>query len=98
METSPTLAQNSVDYEANQQSCNSDLLNESEGEDDHDDGNLLEEGFVNMHIQLVEIENKKEDEEANAYVNKFIDTDLDPNTPGDEGDSMMTLHNETKIT
>ena len=74
------------DCEASQQSCNSDLLNESEGEDDHDDSNLLEEGFVNMHIQLVENENKKEDEEANAYVNKFMDTDLDPNTPGDEGD------------
>ena len=36
------------DCEASQQSCNSDLLNESEGEDDHDDSNLLEEGFVNM--------------------------------------------------
>ena len=74
------------DCRASQQSCNSDLLNESEGEDDHDDSNLLEEGFVNMHIQLVENENKKEDEETNAYMNKFMDTDLDPNTPGDEGD------------
>ena len=37
-----------------------------------------------MHIQLAENENKKEDEEANAYVNKFMDTDLDPNTPGEE--------------
>ena len=53
------------DCEASQQSCNSDLLNESEGEDDRDDSNLLEEGFVNMHIQVVENENKKEYEEAN---------------------------------
>ena len=72
------------DCKASQQSRNSDLLNEPEGEDGCDDSNLLEEGFVNMHIQLVENENKKEDEEANnAYVNKFMDTDLDPNTPGD---------------
>ena len=51
-----------------------------------------------MHIQLVENENKKEDEEANAYVNKFMDTDLDPNTPGTREICMMTLHNKTKIT
>ena len=38
------------DCEASQQSCDSDLLNESEGEDDRDDSNLLEERFVNMHI------------------------------------------------
>ena len=75
------------DREASQHSCNSDLLNESEGEDDRDDSNLLEEGFVNMHIQVVENENKKEYEEADEYVKKIItDTDLDPNTRGDEGD------------
>ena len=49
------------DCEASQQSCNSDLLNELEGEDDREDSNLLEK-------------------------DKFMDTDLDPNTPGDEGD------------
>jgi len=87
------------DREASQHSCNSDLLNESEGEDDRDDSNLLEEGFVNMHIQVIENENKKEYEEANEYVKKMItDTDLDPNSRGTREICMMTFHNNTKIT
>ena len=69
-----------------QQSCNTNLLNESEGEDDCDNSNLLEEGFVNIHTPLIENVYTKEDEEANEYVNQFMGTDLDPTTPGDEGE------------
>ena len=58
---------------------------------------MLEEGFVNMHIQLAENENKKEDEEANKYVNKFMDTDLDPNTPGDEGDMYDVVYSTSEL-
>ena len=61
-------------------------MNESEGEDDRDNSNLLEEGFVNIHTQLIENVNTKEDEEANGHVNQFMDTDLDPMTPGDKGE------------
>ena len=87
------------DREASQHSCNSDLLNESEGEDDRDDSNLLEEGFVNMHIQVVENENKKEDEEANKYVKKSLRTQtLIPIHRGTREICMMTFHNNTKIT
>ena len=69
-----------------QQSYNTNLLNESEGEDDCDNSNLLEEGFVNIHTPLIENVYTKEDEEANKYVNQFMGTDLDPMTPGDEGE------------